>query len=90
MLMKREKLFSEFAPVSTQEWMEAITKDLKGADFNKKLVWRTAEGFSVEPFYRADNLEGLDFLNEKPGEFPFVRGGKTENNDWEVRQDFRI
>lgn len=70
--------------------MDAITKDLKGADFNKKLVWRTAEGFSVDPFYRADNLEGLDFLNEEPGVFPFVRGGKTEGNDWEVRQDFRI
>lgn len=90
MLMKRDKLFSEFAPVSTQEWMDAIAKDLKGADFNKKLVWRTAEGFSVDPFYRADNLEGLEFLNGQPGEFPFVRGGKTEDNDWEVRQDFRI
>ena len=26
----KEKLFSEFAPVSTEEWMAKITADLKG------------------------------------------------------------
>ena len=35
----KEKLFSEFPPVSTEEWMAKITEDLKGADFEKKLVW---------------------------------------------------
>ena len=49
----KEKLFSEFPPVSTEEWMAKITEDLKGADFEKKLVWRTNEGFKVQPFYRA-------------------------------------
>ena len=43
----KEKLFSEFPPVSTQEWMDKITEDLKGADFEKKLVWSTIEGFKV-------------------------------------------
>jgi methylmalonyl-CoA mutase len=47
---QREKLFTEFPPVSTQEWMEKIIADLKGADFQKKLVWRTNEGFDVIPF----------------------------------------
>jgi methylmalonyl-CoA mutase len=32
-------LFGEFPPVSKQDWMSAIEKDLKGADFEKKLVW---------------------------------------------------
>ena len=36
----KEKLFSEFAPVSTEEWMAKITADLKGADYEKKLVWK--------------------------------------------------
>ncbi len=87
--MDREKLFSEFPAVSTQEWMDAIIKDLKGADFNKKLVWKTDEGFDVNPFYRADDLENVVHA-DVPGRFPYVRGNKTEGNDWEIRQDFRI
>ena len=39
-----EKLFSEFAPNTTQEWKDKVIADLKGADFDKKLVWRTNEG----------------------------------------------
>ena len=54
---KKERLFSEFAPVSRQEWLDKITVDLKGADFNKKLVWRTNEGFSVQPFYLREDVE---------------------------------
>ena len=64
---KKEKLFSEFPPVSTEEWMAKITEDLKGADFEKKLVWRTNEGFKVQPFYRQEDLQGLD-TETKPGE----------------------
>ena len=81
----KEKLFSEFPPVSTEEWMAKITEDLKGADFEKKLVWRTNEGFKVQPFYRQENLEGLD-TETKPGEFPYKRGTKA-NNSWLVRQN---
>ena len=55
----KEKLFSEFAPVSTEEWMAKITADLKGVPFEKKLVWKTGEGFNVNPFYRAEDIEGL-------------------------------
>ena len=51
----KEKLFSDFPAVSTEQWMEKITADLKGADFEKKLVWRTNEGFKVKPFYRQEN-----------------------------------
>ncbi|MDP4277593.1 MAG: methylmalonyl-CoA mutase small subunit [Bacteroidota bacterium] len=85
----KEKLFSEFPPVSTQEWMEKVTVDLKGADFEKKLVWRTNEGFNVKPFYRAEDLEGMKIPESLPGEFPYVRGTKT-NNDWQVRQDIDV
>ena len=80
----KEKLFSEFPPVSTEEWMAKITEDLKGADFEKKLVWRTNEGFKVQPFYRQEDLKGLD-TETKPGEFPYKRGTKACNS-WHVRQ----
>ncbi|MCK9310650.1 MAG: methylmalonyl-CoA mutase small subunit [Bacteroidales bacterium] len=85
----KEKLFSEFPPVSTKEWMEKVTIDLKGADFEKKLVWKTNEGFNVRPFYRSEDIEGMKTTDSLPGEFPFVRGTKT-NNNWYVRQDIEV
>ena len=84
------KLFSEFAPNTMQEWIDKVTVDLKGADFNKKLVWRTNEGFDVQPMYRLENMEDLKNLSCLPGEFPFVRGNKKDNNDWYVRQDIVV
>lgn len=85
-----EKLFSEFAPNTMQEWVDKVTADLKGADFNKKLVWRTNEGFNVQPMYRLENMENLRNLECFPGEFPFVRGNKKDNNDWYIRQDIPV
>lgn len=72
----KEKLFSDFSPVSTEQWMEKVTADLKGADFEKKLVWKTNEGFKVKPFYRMEDLEGLKTTDALPGEFPYLRGTK--------------
>ncbi len=83
------KLFSEFPSVTTQQWMDKIIADLKGADFEKKLVWKTTEGFKVNPFYRAEDLEGLKQTEALPGEYPYVRGTKNDNN-WLVRQDIEV
>lgn len=84
-----EKLFSEFQAPTTQEWMDKIQVDLKGADFQKRMVWRTNEGFDVMPFYRRENLAELKAVNSLPGEFPFVRGNKKDNNIWFVRQEIK-
>ena len=83
----KEKLFSEFQAPTTEEWLAKIEVDLKGADFQKKMVWRTNEGFNVQPFYRREDLKDLKAVDSLPGEFPFVRGNKTDNNIWFVRQD---
>jgi len=83
----RQKLFEEFPPISTKEWQDKITTDLKGADFERKLVWRTIEGFSVQPYYRAEHLENLNHLKYVPGEFPYVRGNKAKCNCWFIRQN---
>ena len=87
--MEDNKLFTEFPPISTEKWEEVINKDLKGADYDKKLVWKTIEGFNVKPYYRAEDLEGLEYLNSNPSEEPFVRGKKADNNVWDIHQDIR-
>ncbi|WP_288864053.1 methylmalonyl-CoA mutase family protein [uncultured Alistipes sp.] len=86
---KQEKLFAEFPAVPTAQWEEAITADLKGADYERKLVWRTGEGFNVRPYYRAENLEGLRFLGSQAGEFPYVRGTHAHNR-WRVHQTVTV
>lgn len=85
----REKLFTEFPPVETAKWEEVITADLKGADYERKLVWRTPEGFSVRPYYRAENLEGLEHLKTEAGQFPYVRGTRAHNR-WGVHQTLKV
>ena len=89
MANKEQKLFAEFPPVSTEQWEEVITKDLKGADYEKKLVWRTVEGFNVRPYYRAENLDGIRFLSAQCGEFPYVRGVGKDNN-WQILQTIEV
>ena len=86
----KEKLFTEFTSPTTQEWLDKIQVDLKGADFNKRLVWRTNEGFNVQPFYRREDLAELKTPDALPGEFPFVRGNKKDDNTWYIRQDIVV
>ena len=87
---KKEKLFTEFKAPTTQEWLDKIEVDLKGADFQKRLVWRTNEGFNVQPFYRREDVLKLKTPDSLPGEFPFVRGNKKDSNAWYVRQDINV
>ena len=89
MAEKKMNLLADFPPVSTQQWMDKVTVDLKGADFNKRLVWKTNEGFNVQPFYRAENIESLKTKDSAPGVFPYVRGTKP-GNEWLVRQDIVV
>ncbi len=83
---KKLNLLADFPAITTEQWMNKINADLKGADFNKKLVWRTNEGFNVMPFYRLEDVANLKTTETVPGAFPYVRGTKA-NNDWFVRQD---
>ncbi|SFZ93339.1 methylmalonyl-CoA mutase [Flaviramulus basaltis] len=53
------KLFSEFNSVSSKQWKQKIQFDLKGADYNDTLVWKTNEDISVKPFYHSDDFNEL-------------------------------
>jgi len=85
----KERLFDNFPPVTTREWMDKVLADLKGADFNRKLVWKTSEGFDVKPFYRVEDTSGLPYMNTLPGEYPWLRGTKP-GNEWYIRQDIEV
>lgn len=79
--MKQKRLFEEFPPVTTKEWMDKIACDLKGADFERRLVWKTGEGFDVMPFYRRENIEYLNHV----GSGIFKSDGR-----WLIRQNIKV
>ena len=88
-MAETKKLFDQFAPVTPEEWRAKAEVDLKGADFEKKMVWRTNEGFSAQPLYRSMDIADLKQTKSLPGEFPYVRGTRY-NNDWKVRQNIDV
>ncbi len=65
--MTKKRLFEEFPPVSSEEWRARVIADLKGADYEKNLVWKTEEGFDVQPYYRLEDLESLN-TNDNSGQ----------------------
>jgi methylmalonyl-CoA mutase len=88
--MPQEKLFQEFPPISAGEWEEIIRAELKGADYEKKLIWKTREGFNIKPYYRLEDLDSLSFYRSLPGEFPFVRGNFPEYKGWKIQQNIWV
>jgi methylmalonyl-CoA mutase len=84
--MATDNLLQEFPPVSTPAWEELIRKDLKGADYAKKLIWQTGEGLVLKPYYRAEDIAGLEYMDAAPGEFPFARGTRP-TGDWRIREE---
>jgi methylmalonyl-CoA mutase len=50
----KKTLFQDFNPVTKQEWIDKVNIDLKGADFNKTLVWKNLSNIEFQPFYTKD------------------------------------
>ncbi|MDO5535664.1 MAG: methylmalonyl-CoA mutase family protein, partial [Propionibacteriaceae bacterium] len=51
--------------------------------------WETPELIAVPPLFSEDDLEGLDFLDTRPGLPPFLRGPYSTmyvNRPWTIRQ----
>jgi methylmalonyl-CoA mutase len=57
--MSNVNLFDEFDPVSAKAWKQKIQVDLKGADYNETLIWKSPEGIDVKPFYHSEDVEGV-------------------------------
>lgn len=80
-------LAAGFAPADYDTWRVLVEKALNGADFDKRLVSRTADGLKIKPLYtRADALAGVETL--APGASPFTRGTgrKADGLGWQIHQ----
>lgn len=85
-----ERLLTEFAPHTYEQWREAAEALLKGKPFDKVMRTPTVEGFTVEPIYRAADLEGLPHLGQLPGLGGRVRHGRASGylrQGWEISQE---
>lgn len=88
-LPKALSLSSDFTPTSYEEWKSIAEKELKGADFEKKLFTTTYEGITLKPIYTSEDIRNLEFLLTKPGFPNFVRGTSSCGylcKEWEINQ----
>ena len=76
--MMSKTLFNEFDGVSAKAWKQKIQVDLKGADYNETLLWKSDEGINVKPFYHVDDFE----------KFPAV--SKTKASHWKISQAINV
>lgn len=60
-------LFKDFETVSPAAWKQKIQMDLKGADYNETLLWKTDEGIVVRPFYTEEDRNYADISLPKKG-----------------------
>lgn len=73
-----EPLSADFAPATHESWMKLVDKVLKGGDFAKRLVSKTADGIAVQPLYvRADRPQGVTRPTATAGASP---------GHWDIRQ----
>lgn len=58
-----QPLCNEFHEVSAKEWKQKIQFDLKGADYNEKLIFHSKDGISIKPFYNTEDLSTHNGVN---------------------------
>lgn len=71
-------LFNEFEGVSSKAWKQKIQVDLKGADYNETLIWKTTDGINVKPFYHSDEFETLPEVS------------KSKATEWKIAQAIEV
>jgi methylmalonyl-CoA mutase len=76
------KLFENFPKSSKEDWIQVLTKELKGADFESSLIKNDEiEELHYPAFY---HKEDSTLSVETPGVFPYKRGFFSELNDWSI------
>ncbi len=76
---KEKMLFQDFIPPTKQDWLDKVNIDLKGADFNKRLVWKNLNGIDLKPFYiKSDQKELLKNTGENSAQVVNYRRIKVQ------------
>ena len=57
--IEHQMLFQDFIRPEKKEWIEKAKADLKGADFNRRLVWKNLNGIELQPFYTREDQKEL-------------------------------
>ena len=73
--------------LSAAEWNAQAAAAAGGS--LEALTWETPEGIAVKPLFTSADLEGLDFLDTRPGIAPFLHGpypAMYVTQPWTVRQ----
>lgn len=53
-------LFEDFDGTTPAAWKQKIQVDLKGADYNETLLWKTNEGITIKPFYTKEDRKNQE------------------------------
>lgn len=82
-----EPLASGFDHGSRGAWLALAEKALNGADFEKRMVTRTADGIRIEPIYGLQDAPA-ERVAAVPGVPPFARGTARSliRSGWDIRQ----
>ena len=83
--IKDKKLFTEFPPIKTQEWIDKLKIDFKTDDLGRKLNWKTDDGFILKGIYRSEDLSNIEILDNQIAKAPFLRSTKDDNK-WSVNR----
>lgn len=80
-------LFSEFAPITYEQWLAQIEKDLKGKPLSS-LNWKWAEGMETAPFASKEEVK----WHSEGEKFPIRRGNVFNITDsgWQLVQEVCI
>lgn len=76
----QKNLFTDFPSISPTDWKNKVIKDLKGRSF-EELQWALGEGLTIDPFYTQSDVQGIEVSLPQTS---------TEDNNWEIAEDFII
>ncbi|QCR24789.1 methylmalonyl-CoA mutase family protein [Pontibacter sp. SGAir0037] len=84
-----QKLFTEFTPATAADWEERARKDLRDTAL-ESLFLRTYDGITIKPFFTQEDVQQLPLMQQQPGQFPFMRGTRSGQNNWLNIQQIKV
>lgn len=85
--MTELSMMEGFSAPERAQWLALVEKALKGADFERRLVARTADDLRILPLYTRGDAPG-GVAEQRPGVPPFQRGASAGgfSPPWDIRQ----